>query len=288
MSKSSWRTFAKAQLASAASYLSRAYIAGPELADALQVFDRLARQGQNGTIGYFNAAGQPAGEIVSTDRAIIAALAAGRPGGYLSIKAPPLGFDQTMLGEIARQAGGSGIGLHFDSHAIETTDPTFACLRSALQHTGQIGCTLPARWPRSRQDAEQAIALKLRVRVVKGQWADPAHPVLDIDAAYLALIDHLAGRAKAVAVATHDPALAEKALRRLAQAGTACELELLFGLPMRAQMALARKMGVPVRVYIPFGAAWLPYALEQLFKKPGTLWWLLKDGLAASRLRVQG
>lgn len=286
MLKSSLRTFAKAQLASLCSYLSRAYIAGPELADALQLFDRLARQGQRGTIGYFNTARQPAGEIATTDRAIIAALATGRSDGYISIKVPPLGFDLAILGEIARQAGNSGIGLHFDSHAIETTDPTFACIRSALQHTGQIGCTLPGRWPRSRQDAEQAIDLKLRVRVVKGQWADPAHPEQDIDAAYLALIDHLAGKARAVAVATHDPALAEKALRRLQQAGTACELELLFGLPMRTQTALARKMGVPVRVYIPFGTAWLPYALEQVAKKPGTLWWLLKDGLAASRMRV--
>jgi proline dehydrogenase len=288
MEKSSLRTSAKAQWASAASYLSRAYVAGPELANALQVFDRLSRQGQSGTIGYFNTARQPAAEIAATNSAIIAALAAGRPTGYVSLKVPPLAFDLATVEAIARQAGHSGIGLHFDSHAIETTDPTFACIRSALPHTAQVGCTLPARWPRSLKDAEQAIALKLRIRVIKGQWADPEHPDQNIKAAYLALIDRLAGHARAVAVATHDPALAEDALRRLQKAGTPCELELLFGLPMRSQSALARKMGVPVRVYIPFGTAWLPYALGKLARKPSTLWWLLKDTVAASRWRAQG
>lgn len=276
------RGYVRGRLGALSCYLSRAYVAGPELPDALQAFDRLAAIGKAGTIGYFNPAGQAAGEIAGINRQMVASLADGRQQGYVSLKVPPLGYQAGLVGDIARLAAEHGIGVHFDSHAIDTADATFGCIETALRHTDQVGCTLPGRWPRSLADAERAIVLKLRVRVVKGQWPDPAAPALDAGAGYLKVVDRLAGRARAVAIATHDPALARAALARLLAAETACEHEQLYGLPMRAVSALAREMGVPVRVYIPFGAAWLPYAVTQLARKPSTLWWLLRDAMAAS------
>jgi len=282
MHAANFRGYVRARLGTLSRYLSRAYIAGPELSDALQAFDRFAANGKAGTIGYFNLAGQAAGEIADIDRQVVAGLADGRQQGYVSLKVPPLGYQTGLVEDIARLAAAHGVGLHFDSHAIDTTDATFDCIEAALRHTDQVGCTLPGRWPRSLADAERAIALKLRVRVVKGQWPDPAAPTVDANTGYLQVVDRLAGRARAVAIATHDPVLARAALARLLSANTPCEQEQLFGLPMRAVSALARELGVPVRVYIPFGAAWLPYALTQLVRKPGTLWWLLRDALAAS------
>lgn len=282
MSTVKLRHYVRTRLGTLSRYLSRAYIAGPELQDALQAFDRFTALGKAGTIGYFNPAGQAAGQIAGINRQLIVGLAEGRQQGYISLKVPPLGYQTGLIEDIARLAATHGVGLHFDSHAIDTTDATFGCIEAALRHTDQVGCTLPGRWPRSLADAERAIALKLRVRVVKGQWADPAAPEVDANTGYLQVVDRLAGRARAVAIATHDPRLARAALMRLLAAGTPCEHEQLFGLPMRTVSALARELGVPVRVYIPFGSAWLPYALSQLARKPGTLWWLLRDAMAAS------
>ena len=124
--------------------------------------------------------------------------------------------------------------------------------------------------------------MKLRVRVVKGQSPDPARADVDPAKGYLRVINRLAGRARSVAVATHDPLLARSSLTRLLEAGTPCELELLYGYPMRAVSTVARSMSVPIRVYIPFGNAWLPYALTQVINKPTRLWWILKDAFAAS------
>ena len=50
---------------------------------------------------------------------------------------------------------------------------------------------------------------------------------------------------------------------------------------MRAAVAVAGETGIPIRVYVPFGAAWMPYALSQLRQRPGRLWWMAKDALAA-------
>lgn len=72
-------------------------------------------------------------------------------------------------------------------------------------------------------------------------------------------------------------------MRRLQQAGTPCELELLCGLPGREVMAVARELKVPVRFYIPYGTGWLPYALCQLVRKP-QLWGRMLRDVAGSLL----
>lgn len=117
----------------------------------------------------------------------------------------------------------------------------------------------------------------MRVRVVKGQWADPSSGAIDPRQGFLAVIDRLAGRACQVAVASHDPPLAREALHRLRRAGTPCELELLLGLPMQGALKVAREVGAPVRIYIPFGVSWIPYALAYVQKNPHVAWWAIRD-----------
>jgi hypothetical protein len=42
---------------------------------------------------------------------------------------------------------------------------------------------------------------------------------------------------------------------------------------------------VPVRVYVPFGVGYLPYALREIRRRPESLWWLARDA-ALGRRRV--
>ena len=111
------------------------------------------------------------------------------------------------------------------------------------------------------------------MRVVKGQFgAAEVHP----RAGFMAVIAALAGRARHVAVATHDTALLKAALGRLDAAGTPHEAELLHGLPMREPL---RAVGGDARVYVPYGAAFLPYALDEVRRHPRRAAWLLRDAL---------
>jgi hypothetical protein len=50
---------------------------------------------------------------------------------------------------------------------------------------------------------------------------------------------------------------------------------------MRAVRKVAARLRVGVRVYVPYGEAYMPYALGQIRRKPRILLWLAKD-LAAS------
>ncbi len=124
---------------------------------------------------------------------------------------------------------------------------------------------------------------RIRVRIVKGGFPDPQAPGIDLEAGYTAVLEALAGRCREVAIATHDPALAARCLARLAETGTPAEQELLYGYPMEPAAAMGRAAGVMTRLYIPYGHAWVPYAIKRVFRNPKVAWFLAKDLLTGER-----
>lgn len=253
-----------------------AYVAGPELSDAIDRGRAAERDGMSSTIAYWNDQGEHPEAVCSAYLAAIDGVAAARTSTYVSIKAPALSMSQVLADRLATRCREKGVGLHFDSLAVDRQAPTFDLIDRLIPMGLSLGCTLPGRFERSVLDADRAATNRLRVRVVKGQWEDPRHPI-DARRGFMAVIDRLAGRAAHVSVATHDPTLAEEAITRLAVRATPADLELLFGLPEHGAREVARRLNVPVRIYIPYGYAWLPYALSAVRKDRSILRWALKD-----------
>lgn len=235
----------------------------------------LAGKGLSATVGYFQSSRARPEEIVAANLTVAGLLADGRADVYLSVKAPPLQFDAGHLRSIAD----SGLALMFDAHAEKDADRTLAAVSGLMDEFPGTGFALPARWRRSLADSADFRDSSARIRVVKGEWADPDGDDADVAANYLRLVAGLAGRAGPVAVATHDPELAERALTLLLEAGTPCELEQLRGLPSRRTGAVAGRLGVPVRVYVPFGPGWWPYALDKALARPYLPAWMIRDRL---------
>jgi len=255
-------------------------VPGPGPGAAARRCRKLNRAGLAATLGYFQSGGSRPEDIVAANVAA-AGLLAGRAGDvYLSVKAPPLSFDPAHLRTIADSAAAANMTLMFDAHAPRDADRTLRAVSDLLADFPGTGFALPARWLRSRGDAAAFRDGSARIRLVKGEWADPNWRGQDVEASYFALVARLAGRAAPVAVATHDPGLAERALNMLLAAGTPCELEQLRGLPSRRTTAVARRLGVPVRVYVPFGPGWWPYALDKALGRPYLLKWMIRDWLA--------
>jgi proline dehydrogenase len=263
-----------------ARWASRAYVAGPELPDAIRACHKFSERRVASTIGYWNDDNDTPEIVAGAYIAAIEALMSEQFDCYLSIKAPAINFDSNLLAGIIDTSEKAGsVRIHFDSLGPEAADRTFELIIESARTFPEIGCTLPGRWRRSIRDAAMTIDAKVNVRVVKGQWVDPDYPEIDLREGFLAVIDQLAGKARHVAVATHDPPLAREALKRLLAAGTSCELELLFGLPLKQAMQTARELGVRVRLYIPYGHSWLPYAFSQIQKNPRIVWWVIRDTL---------
>lgn len=256
--------------------LAENYIAGPHLNDALRLCRRVAARGWGSILCPWDGPGDTPEEVLSNYQTALQTIASEKLDAHLSIKAPSLRYDFEALKELLPVAGERGIRIHFDSQDFDAAAPTFRLLEKAVPYYPQIGCTLPSRWRRSFFDAECAIDLGAPVRVVKGEWPDPTGEAIDPKGRFLDLIDRLAGRAREVAVATHDPMLARAALARLQKSGTPCRLEQLWGLPLRAK-EVAEPTGVPVRVYIPYGHAWLPYCIGAIRRRPIILAWAARD-----------
>lgn len=254
---------------------ARAYVAGPALDDALCACRLAARRDIASTIGFWNGDDQAPEEVTAAYLATLDGLGHDTLDCYLSVKAPPLGFSRELSSAIVIRARRAGVRVHFDSLGPDTVEPTFAMLEDGLAHHPQLGCTIPGRWSRSLRDADRAAELGLDVRVVKGQF--PSRDEMDPRAGFLEVVDRLAGRARFVAVATHDAPLAEIALDHLISAGTPCEAELLYGLPSRRALRVARAKRVTPRLYVPYGQAWLPYRLSHARHNPGLLWWVTRD-----------
>jgi proline dehydrogenase len=265
---------------------ARAYIAGPAIEDAIRVCCWLSEQSLASTIGFWDGEENTPLDVTAQYLAVLDTIASEKLDSYVSIKAPSIQYDWELLARILDRSLESNVGVHFDSLGPETVDETFALLDRARSRHPKLGCTLPSRWARSVDDVERTVDLQLRVRVVKGQWADPLVPDLDVRANYLSIIDRLAGRVPSVAVATHDIPLARECLERLRTTNTRSEVELLFGLPVRPAIRLAREMAMPVRLYVPYGEAYLPYTLSQARQQPRMFWWIIRDTLLARTLFV--
>jgi len=262
-------------------HAARSYTGGETIDDAMSVITRLADEGLMCTIGYWDKGQDSPRQMTDIYLDCIMRSSGRTHDTYVSLKPPTLRFSVDLAVLLAKAARERSVRLHCDSHGPEVADLSNAMLQAMIDKVGgaSLGTTLPGRWKRSLADADWAIEKGLNIRVVKGQWPDPQDPSRDLSLGFLEVIDRLAGRARHVAVATQDFALAREAIARLRAKGTSCELEMLFGMPVKPLIAWAKGDSVKARIYVPFGSGFAPSALRVLKRNPRLLYTIAKDRL---------
>jgi proline dehydrogenase len=266
------------------SRLAKDYLGGETVDDAICVARRLAIQNVSSTLGFWDTTDYTQRNVTDIYSTAVKRLSGSGLDSYVSIKPPALRFDSGAAVELAAIAQSSGVGLHCDSHGPEVVELSHAMLQAMCNRIGPgcLGTTIPGRWSRSLSDADWAVERGFAVRVVKGQWPDPDNPRADMRAGFLNVIEQLAGRARHVAVATHDMTLAAEAIERLRATGTSCELEQIFGLNSSQSLRWASTNGIGLRIYIPFGRGYIPNAMKALKRNP-RMAWVMARRLAAGR-----
>lgn len=248
---------------------ARPYFAGTRLEDAIALAREAGARGYPVTLCYWNAPADPAEQVVEHYDGVIDAIAKNGLDAHMAIKVPPVVNRPELISAVIEKARSHAVAVDIDAHAPDEAEADYEV--AARAGSEGMGIAIPGRWKNSPDLADRAVELGLRVRVVKGQWEDPADPDIDLAEGYLRVIDRLAGRCREVGVATHDTALASEAIRRLTAAGTRVEQELLFGLPMNPCADIARDAGLKTRIYIAYGDAWIPYSIKSAFRHPRTL-----------------
>lgn len=252
------------------------HIAGPELADALEVCTWASLQGIGTNISRWPYPDDSVEIMFEHYASMLRVIRENKLDSFLGVKIGALGDDYGRFGELVRIAKENDVRLHVDSFGPESASMNFSFLERAAAVYENLGCTLPSRWRRSLDDADRAVELGLQVRVVKGQWTDSENTKLDYRKNYLAIVRRLAGRARQIGVATHDYRLAEEALTFLSTSGSAFEMQQYFTMP-RNGLKLSKRFGCPYRLSLAYGCPYLPYNTRFLLSRPGMITWLISD-----------
>jgi proline dehydrogenase len=276
--------------------LVRRFVAGDTLDEALAAVARLSAQGLTTTLDRLGenvasaAEARAAGESAA---ATLRAMAARGIAPNVSVKLTMLGLDISealaydgMRALLATAVAVDGF-VRIDMEGAAYTERTLAIAEALHEEfPGAVGTVIQAYLHRSDRDVERLIARRMRVRLVKGAYAEPPGVALqrqgEIDAAFARLMERLLEDGRYPAIATHDPALI-RATRgfalRMGISPDRWEFQMLYGVRRREQIALAAE-GYGMRVYVPFGPDWYPYFTRRIAERPANLLFVLRQLLA--------
>jgi proline dehydrogenase len=269
------------------------FVAGDRLDDALMVANQLRTQGLTTTLdrlGENVLTPNEARTAVERYAETLREMAASNLEPNISVKLTMLGLDigdevayDNMLDllETARSVEGF---VRIDMEGSAYTDRTLAIAEALHERfVGLVGTVIQAYLHRSDRDVERLIDLKMRVRLVKGAYAEPASLALqrprEIDEAFVRLMERLLEAGRYPAIATHEPALVRATqgfALRLGIDSTRWEFQMLYGVRRDAQIALVRE-GYGMRIYVPFGADWYPYFARRIAERPANLLFVLRQ-----------
>jgi len=272
--------------------VSRRFVAGETLDDALGVVDRLGRAGyllSLNHLGEKTTMPAEADAAAGAYREILDRLR-GRHDCYVSVKLTQLGLDGDTAGAVGRLrdivAAGQSVGrfIRVDmEHSVYVDHTLGALVQLRAEGYQDLGGVIQAYLYRSPADLERLLAAGVRVRLVKGAYMEPpaiAYPrKADVDAAYLRLLERLLGDAGYHAIATHDERMIRAAVeqaRRLGKAPDRYEFQMIYGVRRDLQERL-RQEGYRVRVYIPYGTQWYPYFMRRLAERPANVVFILRN-----------
>ena len=276
----------------AASRLARQFVGGLTVEDALAVARRLRRDGFRASLFYLGEYVDDAALVARTvEQKIAAAAALGEAGLDVHVSADPtqVGYmiddatgraNMLRIGSAIAAQPRQGWGcLMLDMEDVDLVDRTLA-LGDELRRAGiPVAQTLQAYLRRTEADLPRLIAPAMAVRLVKGAFAEGHGRAwqtrAEIDRAYLRLADRmLAPEARSLGFrpvfGTHDERMIRPILALAQERGWpagAFEIEMLYGVRTALQQRL-RDEGWTVRLYLPFGESWWPYAVRRVGESP--------------------
>jgi proline dehydrogenase len=263
---------------------SSRYIAGPTLADAVEVVRRLNGEGMMATIDVLGeeiTRESEARAIAQAYRDVFAEIERDRLDSNVSVKLTALGLDLSYdlcrenLEAVLGEAGASGNFVRIDMEDSSTTDETLRLYRE-LREAGHenLGVVLQAYLRRTLDDIRWLADLRPNVRLCKGIYVEPPSIAFTdyeaVRASFVRSLEALLDAGAYVGVATHDEWLIGEALLRVEQrrlTREAYEFQMLLGVrEARAKELVAA--GHRLRVYVPFGEHWYGYSLRRLQENP--------------------
>ena len=150
-------------------------------------------------------------------------------------------------------------------------------------HAGRVGAVIQSYMRRSEADVEKLLSERIRIRLCKGAYKEPAEIAFqaksEVDANYVKLAKTLIKSGVYHGIATHDEKIIDE-LKQFAKneniPASAFEFQMLYGVRRGLQEQLIKE-GWGLRVYVPFGTEWYPYFMRRLAERPANALFIAKN-----------
>lgn len=275
--------------------LSRRFVAGTTVEDALTATaasNALGLRVSVDNLGENVTNVEEAKESAKLYAQMLEQIAARKLDANVSLKLTHMGLD--VDGKLAReivaglvdQAVRLGNFVRIDMEGSPYTQKTLDLVREMHRRpgaAGHVGAVIQSYMRRSEKDVEELCAEKIRIRLCKGAYKEPADIAFqakeEVDANFVKLTKMMLKSGTFHGIATHDEKIIETtkefARREKIDPGS-FEFQMLYGVRRDLQEKLVKE-GWGMRVYIPFGTEWYPYLMRRLAERPANAIFILKN-----------
>ena len=281
--------------------VSGRFVAGTEIADAVRVTQTVNKAGMTVSIDNLGE------NVTNPDEArhsaalynqILDAITANRLDANISLKLTHMGLDvdedlarNVVSGLVAKAAAMTPPGfVRVDMEGSPYTQRTLDFVHELHRMPGTgncVGTVIQAYLKRSESDVEKLLSEKIRIRLCKGAYKEPASIAFEkkseVDENYIKLMKILMKSGVYHGLATHDENIIREAkafaTREKIPADT-FEFQMLYGIRRDLQQSLVRD-GWRMRVYVPFGSEWYPYFMRRLGERPANVFFIARNMLRA-------
>jgi proline dehydrogenase len=281
--------------------VSGRFVAGTEIADAVRVTQAINRAGMSVTVdnlGENVTNPEEARHSAQLYHRVLDAIAANQLHANISLKLTHMGLDvdeklarELVSGLVAKAASMRPPGfVRVDMEGSPYTQRTLDFvheLHGIPGNQNSVGTVIQAYLKRSESDIEKLLSERIRIRLCKGAYKEPASIAFeekeDVDANYIRLMKILMKSGIYHGLATHDEKIIREAqafANRERIARESFEFQMLYGIRRDLQQRLVRD-GWRMRVYIPFGTEWYPYFMRRLGERPANVLFIARNLLRA-------
>ena len=280
------------ETSAAARRLATRFVAGETLDDALAVSRRLNQEKITVTLDHLGESVSTLGEAAEARDVYLRTVEAihnSQIQGNVSLKLTQFGLDFSYeqclanVDQLVARAAECDEFVRVDMESSEYVDRTLQLVKDLHQKHGNVGIVIQAYLHRSKKDVEDMCARRIRVRLCKGAYLEPATVAFpdkqDVDRNYVELMKILLDRGLYPAIATHDEKMIAATKEYVAARNIsrdAFEFQMLYGIRRDLQRQLVSG-GYRLRLYVPFGRAWYPYYMRRLAERPANVLFILRN-----------
>ncbi len=279
--------------------VSRRFVAGDQVEDAIRVAGELNRKGITVSVdnlGENVTNVEEARASAQLYHQLLDQMAANKLNANVSLKLTHMGLDvdeqlarDLVTGLVQKAARMSPpnfvrVDMEGSPYTQRTLDFVHA-LHRMPGHGNNVGTVIQSYMLRAEADVEKLLADRIRIRLCKGAYKEPPEIAFqkksEVDANYIKLLKILLKSGVYHGLATHDENIINEAKAfaiREKIPRDSFEFQMLHGIRRDLQQALVRD-GWGMRVYVPFGTEWYPYFMRRLAERPANVFFIARNML---------